>query len=158
MFQAAYAEELPEFDGDVNEQKVMFEQYENFNNQLKPLRLRIIRLQYSPRGAWAMMLNNGIEVRLGKEEINTRMARFVQAFPRQLQAKAQYIDYVDMRYEDAFATRLRADAPPPEPNIEDMMLDDEQIIAPSIQPSSKKSDKSKKTIAKIQEQTKPKKQ
>ncbi len=56
-----------------------------------------------------------------------------------------------MRYEDAFATRLRADAPPPEPNIEDMMLDDEQIIAPSIQPSSKKSDKSKKTIAKIQE-------
>ena len=117
VFQAAYAEELPEFDGDVNEQKVMFEQYENFNNQLKPLRLRIIRLQYSPRGAWSMMLNNGIEVRLGKDETSTRMARFVQSFPRYLQARAQYIDYVDMRYQDAFATRLRSDAPPPEPNI-----------------------------------------
>ena len=158
VFQAAYAEELPEFDGDVNEQKVMFEQYENFNNQLKPLRLRIIRLQYSPRGAWAMMLNNGIEVRLGKDETSTRMARFVQAFPRYLQARAQYIDYVDMRYQDAFATRLRSDAPPPEPNIEDMMLDDELITAPSNQSSPKKSDKSKKTIAKIQAKTKPKKQ
>ena len=158
VFQAVYAEELPEFDGDVNEQKVMFEQYENFNNQLKPLRLRIIRLQYSPRGAWAMMLNNGIEVRLGKEDISARMARFVRAFPRQLQAKAQYIDYVDMRYKDAFATRMRSDAPPPEPNIEDMMLDDEQIIALSTQSSNKKSDKSKKNVAKNQEKTKPKKQ
>ncbi len=158
VFQAVYAEELPEFDGDVNEQKVMFEQYENFNNQLKPLRLRIIRLQYSPRGAWSMMLNNGIEVRLGKDETSTRMARFVQAFPRYLQAKAQYIDYVDMRYQDAFATRLRSDAPPPEPNIEDMMLDDEQIIAASHQSSAKNSDKPKKNIAKIQAKTKPKKQ
>ncbi|WP_369588014.1 cell division protein FtsQ/DivIB [Kingella oralis] len=158
VFQAAYAEELPEFDGDVNEQKVMFEQYENFNNQLKPLRLRIIRLQYSPRGAWSMMLNNGIEVRLGKDETSTRMARFVQAFPRYLQARAQYIDYVDMRYQDAFATRLRSDAPPPEPNIEDMMLDDELITAPSNPSSPKQSDKPKKPIAKIQEKTKPKKQ
>ena len=158
VFQAAYAEELPEFDGDVNEQKVMFEQYENFNNQLKPLRLRIIRLQYSPRGAWSMMLNNGIEVRLGKDETSTRMARFVQAFPRYLQARAQYIDYVDMRYQDAFATRLRSDAPPPEPNIEDMMLDDELITAPSNQSSPKQSDKPKKNIAKIQAKTKPKKQ
>jgi len=158
VFQAAYGEELPEFDGDVNEQKVMFEQYENFNNQLKPLRLRIIRLQYSPRGAWSMMLNNGIEVRLGKDETSTRMARFVQAFPRYLQAKAQYIDYVDMRYQDAFATRLRSDAPPPEPNIEDMMLDDELITAPSNQSSPKQSDKPKKNIAKIQAKTKPKKQ
>ena len=158
VFQAAYAEELPEFDGDVNEQKVMFEQYENFNNQLKPLRLRIIRLQYSPRGAWSMMLNNGIEVRLGKDETSTRMARFVQAFPRYLQARAQYIDYVDMRYQDAFATRLRSDAPPPEPNMEDMMLDDELITAPSNQSSPKQSDKPKKNIAKIQAKTKPKKQ
>ena len=158
VFQAAYAEELPEFDGDVNEQKVMFEQYENFNNQLKPLRLRIIRLQYSPRGAWSMMLNNGIEVRLGKDETSTRMVRFVQSFPRYLQARAQYIDYVDMRYQDAFATRLRSDAPPPEPNIEDMMLDDELIIAPSNQSSPKQSDKPKKNIAKIQAKTKPKKQ
>ena len=158
VFQAAYGEELPEFDGDVNEQKVMAEQYENFNNQLKPLRLRIIRLQYSPRGAWAMMLNNGIEVRLGKEDISARMARFVRAFPRQLQTKAQYIDYVDMRYKDAFATRMRSDAPPPEPNIEDMMLDDEQIIALSTQSSNKKSDKPKKNVAKNQEKTKPKKQ
>ena len=158
VFQAAYAEELPEFDGDVNEQKVMFEQYENFNNQLKPLRLRIIRLQYSPRGAWSMMLNNGIEVRLGKDETSTRMARFVQAFPRYLQARAQYIDYVDMRYQDAFATRLRSDAPPPEPNIEDMMLDDELITAPSNPSSPKQSDKPKKNIAKIQAKTKPKKQ
>ena len=105
-----------------------------------------------------MMLNNGIEVRLGKDETSTRMARFVQSFPRYLQARAQYIDYVDMRYQDAFATRLRSDAPPPEPNIEDMMLDDELITAPSNQFSPKQSDKPKKNIAKIQAKTKPKKQ
>ena len=130
VFQAAYNGTLPEFDGDVNEQKLMLLQYESFNNQLKPLRLKILRLQYSPRGAWTMMLSNGIELRLGKDSANARMARFVELYPRELSAQAKYLDYVDMRYPDAFAVRRRADAPAPEPALEQEDFPAEEAVKP----------------------------
>lgn len=111
IFQAQYDGELPEFDGAAHEQKVMLQQYESFNRYLKTLRLKILRLQYSPRAAWTMMLDNGVEVRLGKNDVHARMTRFIDVYQRQLRPDAAYLDYVDMRYPDAFATRLRENAP-----------------------------------------------
>lgn len=111
IFQASYDGQLPEFDGDVNEQKKMLEQYDVFSSYIKPLRLGILRLQYTPRASWNMMLDNGIEVRLGTDNIHARMARFVKYYPSQLSQHAQNLDYIDMRYPNAFATRLREDAP-----------------------------------------------
>lgn len=114
VFQAAFQGELPEFDGDIDKLNIMLEQYRIFNSSLKPLRLKILRLQYSPRASWTMMLNNGIEVRLGKDNIHARMNRFVEIYPATLSQQAANLDYVDMRYPDAFATKMRDDAPKPE--------------------------------------------
>lgn len=110
IFQAAYQGKLPEFDGEVNTLPQMATQFKNFNDELHPLRLSILRLQYTPRAAWTMMLNNGIELRLGKQDVNTRMARFVTAWQHSLREHASALDYVDMRYSDGFATRNRAGA------------------------------------------------
>lgn len=113
VFQAAYQGELPEFDGDIRHHKLMLEQYKVFSTRLKSLRLKILRLQYSPHASWTMMLNNGIELRLGKDNVHARLNRFVEAYPSILSPQAASLDYVDMRYSDAFATRLRSDIPKP---------------------------------------------
>lgn len=110
IFQAPYEDALPEFDGAAEEQAHMVSQYKSFSHELHPLRLEILRLQYTPRSSWSMMLNNGIELRLGKQEVNTRMNRFVNAWQHSLREKALSLDYVDMRYSDGFATRNRARA------------------------------------------------
>lgn len=110
IFQADFDAPLPEFDGAAEDQPQMVTQYRSFSNELKPLRLQILRLQYTPRSSWSMMLNNGIELRLGKQEVNTRMNRFVNAWQHSLREKALQLDYVDMRYPDGFATRNRARA------------------------------------------------
>lgn len=105
IFQAAYnGEKLPEFDGEVNVLPQMAQQYKTFADELHPLRLGILRLQYTPRASWTMMLNNGVELRLGKQDVNTRMARFVDAWQHSLN-EINGLDYVDMRYNDGFATR-----------------------------------------------------
>lgn len=105
VFQAAYqGGKLPEFDGEVNVLPTMAQQYKTFADELQPLRLSILRLQYTPRASWTMMLNNGVELRLGKQDVNTRMARFVDAWQHSL-SEISGLDYVDMRYSDGFATR-----------------------------------------------------
>lgn len=112
VFQAAYAARLPELDGEYSDLPVMLEQYRRFESRLKPLRLGIKRLQYTPRGAWTLMLNNGMEVRLGKDNIHARLLRFTELWLRVFAAQAGEIDYVDMRYPDGAAMKRRADAPP----------------------------------------------
>lgn len=112
VFQAAFDSDLPEFDGDLSVLPEMLENYKTLSAQLQPLRLQIIRLQYSPRLTWSMMLDNGVEVRLGKQDIHKRIALFAQMWPRELSNSADVLDYVDMRYPDGFATRNRAGTPP----------------------------------------------
>lgn len=110
VFQAAYNKPLPLFDGDLTVLAQMVSQYKIFSSELQPLRLGILRLQYTPRSSWSMMLNNGIELRLGKGDVNTRLSRFANAWQHSLHEQALLLDYVDMRYGDGFATRNRSKA------------------------------------------------
>ena len=75
------------------------------------MRLEVERLKYDERGAWTLRLNNGVEVRLGKDQVHSRINRFTQYWVRDLNTLAPYLDYVDMRYPDAFSIRLNEDAP-----------------------------------------------
>lgn len=111
VFQAASTEKLPELDGEFSDLPAMLAQYKLFESRLKPLRLDIKQLQYKPYGSWAAMLGNGIEVRLGKDNIHARMTRFTELWPRQFAAQAAYIDYVDMRYPHGAALKQHGNAP-----------------------------------------------
>ncbi|MDO4434423.1 MAG: cell division protein FtsQ/DivIB [Alysiella sp.] len=107
VFQAVTDERLPEMDGDFADRLLMLEQYQLFATRLKPLRLGIERLQYTPRGAWTIMLENGIEVRLGKDDVYARLSRFVDMWSHGLAEQAAVLDYVDMRYPNAVAIKRR---------------------------------------------------
>lgn len=111
VFQAAMTNKLPELDGEFSDLPAMLEQYKLFESRLKPLRLDIKQLQYKPHGSWVAMLSNGIEVRLGKDNVHARMMRFVDLWPRQFAAQAAHIDYVDMRYSHGAAMKQYENAP-----------------------------------------------
>lgn len=111
IFQAPTEERLPEFDAPADELNTVMKQYHLLNGQLKSLRLEIERLKYDARGAWTMRLTNGVEVRLGKQDIHTRVQRLIQYWQSELSVLALYLDYVDMRYPHAFAVKFNADIP-----------------------------------------------
>lgn len=111
VFQAAIDTKLPEMDGDFASLPEMLQQYATFESRLKPLRLSIKRLQYTPRSSWTIMLTNGVEIRLGRDNIHARLMRFADLWPRELAAQATYLDYVDMRYPNGAAVKRRRDAP-----------------------------------------------
>ncbi|MEL7024329.1 MAG: cell division protein FtsQ/DivIB [Pseudomonadota bacterium] len=63
--------------------------------------LKALRLE--ERGSWHLILHNGIEVRLGRRDVEARVDRFLNSVTPLLVRKADQIRYVDMRYTNGFA-------------------------------------------------------
>ena len=105
IFQAATTETFPEFDGQPGTAKTMVAHYQEFSGLLKPAGLSIAKLEYTPRSARSVVLDNGITVRLGREHENARLQQFAAVWPGILRAQQSGLAYVDMRYKDGFAVR-----------------------------------------------------
>ncbi|OSI17331.1 cell division protein FtsQ/DivIB [Neisseria dumasiana] len=105
LFNAATDEAFPLFEGQPGTGAIMVKHYNEFTAILKPKNLSIAKLEYTPRSAWSVELNNGISVRLGRENETKRLQRFADMWQEVLQVRQSNIDYVDMRYKDGFAVR-----------------------------------------------------
>ena len=100
--------ELPELVGPEGQQAQMTERYLAAAPRLIGAGMRLQRLTLDARGAWEMALDNGVTVRLGREQVDERFERFMQAALRTVAAHAGEIDYVDLRYANGFAVGWRA--------------------------------------------------
>lgn len=71
---------------------------------LKPSQYRIAAMSSDERNASELLLNNGISLRLGKEQKLERIQLFLNAFPLIAQKyEIDTIDYVDLRYDTGLA-------------------------------------------------------
>lgn len=106
VFQAASAEDLPEFIGPTPESaKDITEHYGMFKSTLAPLGLTPTQVVLTPRRAWELRLKNGVTLELGREEVAARLARFVEVYDRTLAKLPASVNYVDLRYPNGFAVR-----------------------------------------------------
>lgn len=94
---------LPEFVGQDGTAAEITQHYAQFSQQLAALDLQVTRLVVSPRHAWQLRLSNGMVLELGREDMQQRLARFVQAYPDSLAAIQNRVKYVDLRYSNGFA-------------------------------------------------------
>ena len=96
----------------------MFAKMVIFQNKMAPLlqkqQLSLKSLEVSERGAWTVVLDNGVMVKLGRRDLEPRLQRFVMYWQRDLAPLGQSLEYVDVRYHDGFAikrnTKLQAAA------------------------------------------------
>ncbi len=105
---------LPVFEGLDDTGKIMISRWRYFQAGLTPLGLKVKKLTCTARAAWTLELNNGLVIRLGREKEEERFKRFVTAWPLELRSRAESLDYVDMRYSDGFAVRMKDTAKPSE--------------------------------------------
>jgi cell division protein FtsQ len=99
--------ELPALRGTPGSEGEVSERYLDYAAQLEPLGLSVLALEVDARGAWRIRLRGslpgGVEVRLGRENPDERMRRFVDAASGLVRARGERIEYVDMRYGNGFA-------------------------------------------------------
>ncbi|SCY26315.1 cell division protein FtsQ/DivIB [Nitrosospira sp. Nsp13] len=104
-FNAASDEVLPVFDGPTGSSHDMVRQYAVFTELLRPLQQRIEQMNLSPRRAWRVHLDNGTVLELGREQMESRMARYVLAHDHSIARLNRQLSYVDLRYPNGFAVR-----------------------------------------------------
>jgi len=78
--------------------------------------MKIDELRLSPRRAWRIHLDNGMQLALGRVQTDARLARFVSLYPRlfgrppagdgRTAAASPVPLMVDLRYTDGFAVRM----------------------------------------------------
>lgn len=103
VFAASSEEQLAEFIGQDGDSLEVAQRYGEFSRQLAVLNLQVAQLSLTPRHAWRVILNNGITLELGREEMQQRMARFVAVYPYSLAVLEGTVKYVDLRYRNGFA-------------------------------------------------------
>lgn len=112
VFVAAVSGKLPGLAGPEDASAEVVEAYRRYGAALAPLGLRIDELRLSERRAWRMRLDTGMQLALGREHTDERLARFIQLYPRLFgthpeagQTVAAPVA-VDLRYADGFAVRM----------------------------------------------------
>ena len=105
VFQAAYDGKLPIFSGPPGTSKEIAIQYDFFRRHLAPLGQPVF-VQLTARRAWQVKLDAGPTIAIGREDIEARLARFLEVHERTIGALKRRIDYVDLRYANGFAVRI----------------------------------------------------
>ena len=103
VFAAKSEQVLPSFTGQEGTAAEVTQYYEQFSQQLAALDLQVTRLDLSPRHAWQLRLSNGMVLELGREDMQQRLARFVEVYPYSLATMQSKVKYVDLRYRNGFA-------------------------------------------------------
>jgi len=91
--------------GPKETQTVVMQEYQAMQGMLTPLGLRISHLTMNERRAWSLYLDNGLQLRLGRNDTHVRLLRFVRVYGNVLQPRLGAIDSVDLRYTNGFAVR-----------------------------------------------------
>lgn len=129
IFVAAVDRRLPRLAGPEGSSADVVAAYRRHQRVLAPLGMTIAELRLSPRRAWRIRLDNEMQIALGREQTDARLARFAAVYPRLTGAPAPGRasvpepapaplppSYVDLRYSDGFALRMPGATPPFSPS------------------------------------------
>jgi len=115
VFGAAVSTRLPRLVGPEGSSAEVVAAYRRYQAALAPLGMTIDELRLTPRRAWRIRLDTGMQLALGRAQTDARLARFVNLYPRlfpqpakdrQAAAGTPTPLMVDLRYSDGFALRM----------------------------------------------------
>lgn len=101
--------DLPYFEGPAGYYRIMVDKYKKMSKEFSKIDLTIDQVIVSQRRAWRLFLKNGIEVRLGRDDILKRVDRFTRVFSKVLKSKLKNIQAIDLRYTNGFAVQWKSD-------------------------------------------------
>lgn len=103
--ESAMQTNLPVFSGVAGLSAVMAARYGEIRQQLAPLETGIARLELNSRRAWALILDNGIRLELGRNIGTVQLGRLARVYPKVLAPEAARIARIDLRYTNGFAVQ-----------------------------------------------------
>ena len=98
---------LLEFDGPSGSEKEVLVRYAELHQWFKAINLAPVSVQLSNRFAWSVRMDNGMTVKLGREQGQVKakdlVARLTQVYPQLTARFGSKIESVDLRYPNGLA-------------------------------------------------------
>lgn len=95
--------ELPRLNGPEGSEAEVAARFVAIQERLVERGLRLAALDLDGRGAWSLVISNGIGVRLGSQDVEARLTRFFEALDTVVMPVAADVQFVDMRYTNGFS-------------------------------------------------------
>ena len=94
--------QMPRLDGPDARSAEVVEMYEQARELFAPLGYGVERLAMDARGSWSLVLDNGLEVVVGRDDARARLQRFTGVLPQLLARQARPVARADLRYTNGF--------------------------------------------------------
>ena len=100
--------ELPLLEGPEGSEAQVAQLYIDAQGRLLESGLRLTGVRLDDRGAWELELADGLQVRLGRQDVKDRLERFIRLASPMVAKRVAEINYVDMRYTNGFSVGWNA--------------------------------------------------
>lgn len=101
--------QLPLLAGPEHSEAKVMRQYQEFNQLLYPLGVRIRDLTLNDSGSFELTLINGVRVKLGREDVLERLRRLIVFLESENGSNLQGVESIDLRYRNGLAVQRRRD-------------------------------------------------
>lgn len=108
IFRAASDLNLPHLSGPQGSAQEVMQMWLNFSRILAPLHRVPVSVTLNDRRSWSVLLDNGMQIVLGHDQVAWRLARWVNLYPAMAAQLDAPVARVDLRYPQGFAVRLLA--------------------------------------------------
>jgi cell division protein FtsQ len=105
VFEGASNHRLPVFSGPEGSAQEVVQRYIDFERTLAVIGRRIEKTDLSRRRAWRLKLDDDTVIELGRDDVDNRLATFVEAYVRSVGQLDISALHVDVRYANGFAIR-----------------------------------------------------
>jgi cell division protein FtsQ len=103
-------EHLPQVFGSNVEPKQVLQQYYDFSEQFRLLNEVISQINIDSRGAVDIELANGFKIKLGRDNVDSKLERLVSIYAQQIGTRRAEIQQLDLRYSNGFAVVWKKEA------------------------------------------------
>jgi len=101
---------LPRLSGPDERVREVIAMARSMSDKLLNYGLGFSGLTLETRGAWTLTLNSGVEVVLGRDQVERRFERFITVYENRLASRLDEVSRVDARYSNGVAVQWKAEA------------------------------------------------
>ncbi len=103
-------ENLPQVYGSNVEPKQVLQQFYDFSEQFRSLDETISKINIDSRGAVDIELANGFKIKLGRDNVDSKLEKLVSIYAQQIRPRRTKIQQLDLRYSNGFAVAWKKEA------------------------------------------------
>ncbi|TQV64807.1 MAG: FtsQ-type POTRA domain-containing protein [Halothiobacillaceae bacterium] len=98
---------LPALSGGDGREMPLWGQFNSLRQAMSSVGLTPRAMREDQRGSLTVVLDNGMAIRVGREDTEARMRRFLEVFDKALKPRMDEVQEVDLRYAHGFSVRWK---------------------------------------------------